>query len=533
MTIAQDRYMVFFTDKDNTPYSVSEPLEILSQRALDRRTLLEVEVIKQDLPVDPAYVAGLKNAGADVFFTSRWMNAALVTMESTLETTIEGLSYVQEIEFVAPGKVLSRVKSEFTMASSYDAIVQTETSDIQNEMLEIDVLHAKNATGNGVLIGVFDGGFTGVNQAPVFRHLHENNKIKGFLDFVGNTGNPFQYSNHGTGVLSCISGRYGASYTGTAPNADVILAVTEEGPTEYKVEEYNWLFAAEYADSAGVDIINTSLGYFEFIQGSQMHYPEMDYTYEDLDGETAVITKAANLAAARGILIVTSMGNEGTSDFQACLDSDNWCYASAPADSPNVLAVGAVTSNESQKASFSSFGPTSDDRIKPDISAMGSLTTVSNSSGQLYLNSGTSFSSPLIAGVAACIKQAYPDLTNVEIMQLLKDSGTRSSNANNLIGHGVPKSSQILILEGDFTLQSLELDFNFKVYPNPFMRSFMIENLSRKALSYQVFDMNGRQIFEEISNDPYIEIELNGERGLYFVHLTSGSMKETIKLLKN
>lgn len=528
----QDRYMVFFTDKAGTSFSTEAPLDFLSQRSLDRRALHDVNVTEQDFPVNASYVAMLESNGADVWFTTRWMNGALVTMDAAKATEIEGLSFVESVEFVAEGNVLSDTQVPFEYADDYPSINQTHTSDVQNAMLAIDALHDKNAKGAGVLLAVFDGGFAGANQTAIFSHLHNTGKVKATLDFVRNSGNPFQYSTHGTNVLSCIAGQYGSSYTGTAPNVDLILAVTEEGPTEYRVEEYNWLFAAEYADSAGVDIINTSLGYSTF-DGNPTDYPEMDYSYEDMDGQTTVITRAANMASDRGILVVTSMGNSGDTDISTCQGNGKWCYASAPADSPNVISVGATTADEDTRASFSSFGPTFDGRTKPNISARGSQTVVSGSSGILFENFGTSFSTPLIAGLAACIKQAYPELTNMEIKDLIENSGHLAGSPDNELGHGVPNAQTIITLEGNFVLQTIEKELGIEIYPNPFAESLTIENSSFHTVYYVIVDSFGKKVSEGTSDLGHVSVSIPGETGLYFIKLQTNDFSETIKLLKN
>jgi serine protease AprX len=277
------------------------------------------------------------------------------------------------------------------------------------------------------MIGIFDAGFAGVNQSIYFDHLFENDKIIAVQDFVRNSGDVYQYDDHGTGVLSSISGYEESVYEGVAYDADIILCVTEDVPTEYIIEEYNWIFAAEFADSAGVDIINTSLGYNTFDDIS------MNYKYDDLDGDIARITRATDIAASKGILCVVSVGNEG---------SNNWEKLVAPADADSALAVGAVSS-DFQYLNFSSSGPTSDERIKPDVAALGQGTKIIQYNGEISTGSGTSFASPMIAGLAAGLWQAYPELDNMEIIGLIRKGGSQFMQPDTLIGYGVPDYERI------------------------------------------------------------------------------------------
>ena len=509
---AQDRYMVFFRDKANSIYSASEPLKFLSQRALDRRSKHSVEISEEDFPVNMPYVEAINSAGAQVYFTSRWMNAALVEMLPTLEPAILGLPFVQSIEFVAPGSKLSFDKDDFFIAGTFNnPATISGTSQIQVEMLGADKMHEDGFDGQGVLIAIFDGGFSGAQHNAPFQHLHNENRIMAQLDFVENSGNPYQYGDHGTLVLSCISGIYEDIFVGTAPGADIILAVTEEVATEYRVEEYNWLFAAEYADSAGADVINSSLGYTTFDDAN------MNYNYDSLDGQTTVITRAANLAANKGVLVVNSAGNAGNS---------LWNFIGAPADSPNVLAVGAVDANK-EIAIFSSLGPSFDGRTKPDVSAMGVNTVVVNSSGNIVPSSGTSFSSPLMAGFSASLIQAYPDLTNMEIMALIRSSGDNAGNPDNQLGYGIP--SYLVILD---TSENLTNSFN--VYPNPMSLRLNVERIGDQPVSYQLVDLDGKiQINGELQiGEDQIYVSPSIESGVYFLQLRSGDRLETIKLLK-
>ncbi len=537
---AQSRYMVFFTDKSNTPYSISSPEAYLSERSLERRAHHDVAVSEQDLPVDPAYLSGITSAGAEVYFTTKWMNGALVVMQPELVSTIEGIEYVSAVELVGQGNVLSDQKVSYSVASEFDDdVLVLATSGVQNEMLGADDLRTRGATGKGIFVAVFDGGFNGVLNNTAFENIHLNNQILASLDFVENSDNPYQekYGTHGTRVLSCIAGLYKDEFTGTAIGVDLILAKTEEGPTEYPIEMYNWLFAAEYADSAGVDIINSSLGYVDF----DSPFESWTYTFEDLDGQTSVVTKAANWVSERGVLVVNSAGNSGSDDdssdgstLQSCLDDGGWCRINTPSDSPYVLAVGAVESDGETRATFSSFGPSFDGRTKPDVSAMGALTSVANNTGLIIQNSGTSFSSPLMAGFAASLWQAYPELTNAELRAVLRNSGHLNMEPNNELGYGVPRFLEITGELGPPYLLITEGLEGVEVYPNPFKNGLTIENLNGRTMHYDLMDSQGRVINSGIvySSGGHIEIDDALQQGLYFLVLKSDGFSETVKLLK-
>ena len=522
--VAQDRYMVFFKDKANSTFSTSSPLAFLSQRSIDRRVKHNASITEEDLPVNATYVQTLKTTGAVVYFTSRWMNAALVEMSSSLEATVLGLPMVESIEFVAPNSKLSFVKDEFTIAQTFtNPSTISASTDAQIQMLGADQMHTDGYTGDGMLIAVFDGGFSGVNLNSPFQHIYDDNRIIAELDFVENSGNPYQYGDHGTKVLSCIAGSYFAgenSFIGTAPDATFILAVTEEVATEYRVEEYNWLLAAEYADSAGVDVISSSLGYTDFDDNSLY---QMNYSYEDMDGQTTVISRAANLASSKGMLVVNSAGNSG---------NRSWYYIGSPADSPEVLAVGAVDGSET-KASFSSFGPSFDGRIKPDVAAMGEQATVVNSSGNIIQNNGTSFAAPLMAGFVSCIAQKFPSLTSYEIIEIIKASGDQFDAPDNNLGYGIP--NYIDVLEESLTLGSdITVYQAFRVYPNPMQWSVTIEH-SAKEVAYHLVNLEGKTLAKGVLSfdESLLEIDPSMEAGVYFLQLRSDGNSETIKLLKN
>jgi serine protease AprX len=367
--------LVYFTDKSGSPYSLQQPLQFLSSKALERRQRQNINLTARDLPVNPNYVSGIKQKGVTVWYTSKWFNAAVV------QASAEQLKSLEELPFVAGTKTLNRffpadaevqskiLKLETTASFSVSGKATTELNYgpafHQANMLGTVDLHKAGFKGSGMTIAVLDAGFPGVQNMTAFSHLFQQNKLKGTFDFVLKQENVFGANSHGTSVLSTMAAYDPGKFVGTAYDANYILLRTEDAVTEHHIEEINWLLAAEYADSAGADVINSSLGYTTFDSPSQ------SYTYSDMDGNTTLVARAADYAAATGMLVVVSAGNEGSS---------SWRFIGSPADADSVLAVGAVDSLGT-KASFSSFGPSADGQIKPDVVAMGQRVYVLNASG--------------------------------------------------------------------------------------------------------------------------------------------------------
>jgi hypothetical protein len=443
-----NRYVVIFKDKAASPYSISNPAAFLSQRAISRREKQGIAITEQDFPVNTSYIQAVKDAGADVFFKTRWLNGILIQCDASILSTLTGLSFVERVEYVAPNAKLmtnGRKKSNTrTRASKIADITQTQLG-----MVGIDDMHANGYRGEGMIVGIFDSGFQGVNVNEPFQPIFAENRIDLTVshDFVYNTKDIFQYDEHGAEVFSVIAAHQEGTYTGGAYKANYQLYVTEDVNTEYRIEEYNWLFAAEIADSAGVDVINSSLGYNTFDDAS------MDYTKAAMNGKTAVITRAAQWAANRGIVIVCSAGNEG---------SVSWQIITAPADAEDVLAVASVTSTGVRVAS-SSKGPSPaiEGVIKPDVAAMGSNVSVIVPSGAVGSASGTSLAAPIITSLVTGIWQQHPSLTNKELLEIVRQSGSQASTPDNLLGYGIPNYRMVATL-----LQRLR-ENPFTVYPNP------------------------------------------------------------------
>ncbi len=514
-----NRYVVYFKDKANSTYSVSQPLAYLSQRAIDRRTKNEVAITETDFPVNATYVANLKTTGASVIYTSKWFNAALIQCEALLLPTIENLAFVSKVELVSPGaQAGGRAVPKFlTARQSSSASSKTYK---QLHMLGIDSLHTLGVKGEGVKVAVFDSGFPGVNTTTAFAHLQDN--ILDAYDFVHNQANVYAHDYHGTEVLSTMAALIDSTFIGGAYNADYHLYITENAPTEYRIEEYNWLFAAERADSVGVDVINASLGYNTFSDLS------MDYTTSQVDGKTAVVTRAAQLAADRGIFVVVSAGNEG---------SNSWGLVTPPADAEGVIAAGSVTSTQTKSPS-SSIGPTADGRIKPDLCAMGSGTSVVRESGNTGTASGTSFASPLLASLITCLIQRFDTLTKEELLYALKMSASRGDNPNNTLGYGIPN----FIAFQNYMEARTEVEKTaFHVFPNPVDSEVMyIQSVERKqnqAVKIRLINAQGR-LFRELDftfdwQTTWAEIDLSDvPSGLLILQISSVDQTDIFKIVK-
>jgi len=496
--VAPDKYFVEFTDKDNSPYSIDRPWEFLSLRALDRRAVSGIPIEFNDLPVTPDYVLAVNLIGVEVITRSKWFNGITIyTTDPTKITEIELLPFVNlvvknvvkptpaepvpdkfaiEQAPVIPLNTVSGVPLKIFDSASYGL------SYTQSHMLRTDLLHSLGFRGEGIVIAILDAGFNLVDELAPFDSLWANNQILGTRDFVTPGGNVFVGHTHGMAVLSIMGGYVPGQLIGTAPKADYWLLRSEDGGSEYLIEEYNWVCAAEFADSAGADIINSSLGYTVFNDSTQNH------TCADMTGNTTPVTRGANIAFSKGILVVNSAGNEG--------NNPNWQCVSAPADGTDVLGIGAVDSL-GQYASFSSKGVVDGSYVKPNVSAMGRLTVISAPDGTITRGSGTSFSSPVMAGSAACLWQAFPYYSNATVKLAIEESASLFTNPNIFVGYGIPNLFEAY--ERLTGIDQVSRERSMVVYPNPsFGNEPLNVNITTSAtqtLQLQVVDITGKQIF--------------------------------------
>jgi serine protease AprX len=444
---SQNRYAIYLKDKTNTPYTISQPSQFLSARALTRREKNNVTISAQDLPITPGYKQSITATGAKILLVSKWLNAVVVEATPAQLANITTLAFVQTTELVAPGQQPAKAYNQNVTENNYRIKTGTATAT-QLNMLGIHAMHEQNIKGNGVLIAVLDSGFPGVNTLAPFSHILP--QIIDQYNYVNLNNNAFVNDSHGTEVVSIIAALKGNEFTGAAPQASFCLYVTEHVPDEYRIEEYQWLSAAERADSTGADIINASLGYNTFDN------PAMNYTKTQLNGNTAIVTKAATIAASKGIIVVVSVGNEG---------NNTWQTVTPPADADNILAVGSVTS-AGIKSSFSSTGPTADNRLKPDVAAMGSSTATISISGSVKFVSGTSEATPLISGLAAGLLQRFPNIKATNLLSAIKQTASQASEPDNALGYGIPNYGRVVTyIDTPTSIEPGRSQYIF--YPNP------------------------------------------------------------------
>ncbi len=427
-TSGTHKYWVEFTDKLYTKHSIFHPQTFLSPRAIERRQRHGIPITYEDLPVSLPYINQIKEIGAQIHNCSKWLNAATIIADSSKIETIQQLPFVQQITFVGKHstkralqdyEIEEQVDFEYTVARNH----WYGYAYRQNELLGIEQIHQKKWQGEGMMIAVLDGGFAKVQESSFF----ENTAIVATYDFVENDKSVYESSVHGSEVLSVMGANRPHYLVGTAPKAQYVCLKTEDVLGESIVEECNWIAAAEFADSMGVDVINTSLGYSVFRDR------RMNYTYENMDGQTSKISQAADIAFRKGILVVGSAGNSGDED---------WRYITTPADAFDILSVGASTAY-GNKAFFSSFGPTIDGRIKPEVVAMGQEVNVASVfTDKVYPTNGTSYSAPLVAGAMTCLWQAFPELSVKELKNVMLETASLADSPNNRIGYGMPNMNK-------------------------------------------------------------------------------------------
>ena len=437
---APSKYWIQFRDRVNSPYSLDNASEFLSAKAIQRRSQQGIELKENDLPVNPAYVSAIAATGAQVLNRMKWFNAITIQIEDTsIMASIRALPFVVNSGKVAKLKKKTPAEqfmedlmkqyeqNEAELAKQQLALKQNNeafygNANVQIEMLNGDKLHNMGFQGQGVTVAVLDAGFYHADQIAFFDSLRNSGRLLGTHDFVQGGTSVFEDNSHGLSVLSTMAGYVPGVFVGTAPKASYWLLRTEDADSENLIEEDNWVCGAEFADSVGAQIINSSLGYTVFDDSSANH------SYSELNGNTTRISIGADIAASKGILVINSAGNSG---------ADPWKYVGAPADADSVLSIGAVDA-ERNYASFSSQGPTSDGRIKPNVSAMGELSWVINSSGLPGKSNGTSFSSPILAGMAACLWQAHPEAKSMEVFKAIEQSADQYATPDEKKGFGIP-----------------------------------------------------------------------------------------------
>ncbi len=479
---AQDtifKFMVGFTDKAGTPYSIDNPAAFLSERAIERRLRYSIAISESDLPVNPAYVDSLKMPWINVIYTSRWLNSAVISAtDSAISNRVKQFPFVKSVKYLGTGIIPEQGKHKAFTDKYGTTILDYGLAATQIKIHHGDDLHAEGYLGQDMVIAILDAGFSNVDTLRAFDSLRLNGQILGTRDFVKPGNNVYNEHTHGMSVLSIMGGNLPGELIGTAPEASYWLLRSEDPASEQRIEEINWIAAAEFADSIGADIINSSLGYSLFDDTLQ------NYSYEDMDGNSTIVTRGADMAASRGILVVVSAGNSG---------NNAWLHITAPADGDSVLAVGAIDKS-GVYATFSSKGPSFDGRPKPDVVAVGLGTIIQRVDGAVVQGAGTSFSAPVMAGLAACLWQKFRSLSNYEIIKALQQSSSLNPYPDNFIGYGIPNIPVAGYIITGFTPTYKTEDIS--IMPNPVVSEirvscpFGVEGYVR----YDIFDLSGREL---------------------------------------
>ncbi len=492
------KYWIEFTDKNNSPYSLTNPWAYLSPRAILRRVKYNIPIKLNDLPPNPQYIDSVVAKGVTLLNRSRWFNAISIYAPDTTK-----LALIRALPFVKSGSLVTIMKppiqngsyksSKHEFTETYGGAPAVGSVDTvnsgaaynQEHMIGVDCLNNKGFRGKGMQIAQIDARFGIAKWLPAYDSLYLRNGVLGTWDFVWEI--PFVYDDtnnvdsHGQMVLGCMAGNLPGQYLGDAADADYYLLRSEDIASEHKIEDDNWTSAAEYADSAGADIITSSLGYTTFDEGFD------NFTYSEMNGHFAVASRAATIAAEKGMVVCVAAGNNGGSP---------WQHIDSPADADSILTVGAVDASGIY-ASFSGTGPTSDGRIKPDVAAEGSGTAICSPGGGVTNGSGTSFATPIMAGAVACLWQANPNASNFEIMKAIKQSATLYTHPNDSLGYGIP----------DFCLANTILSAPevkpagvlHNVYPDPFQDNLTAEFYSpvKQTVTVTLCNVLGQTVYNK------------------------------------
>ncbi|MEM6686196.1 MAG: S8 family serine peptidase [Bacteroidota bacterium] len=524
LSVAQTQHAwVYFTDKPNVATALANPTTILTQKAIDRKNNHSIAIDVRDVPVNESYITQVKNqTGITVSAKSKWFNCIHVLGTQTDIDNLLTLPFVNEIVYADRSLNTSNrplgVANDAIVGAKLETNVMFNYGNTANQvsMIKVDKLHEMDYTGEGVTVAVMDSGFPNVNTMAAFQRLRNNGDLLGGYDFVDRNPDIYAYTgnSHGTLVLSDMAAHIDGQFVGTAPDASYYLFRTEDVGSETPLEESYWVEAAERADSLGVDVVNTSLGYTTFDDS------RYNYSTSDMDGNTAFITRGANIAVEKGMLMVNSAGNSG---------NNSWGIVGAPADG-NVFSIGAVDASGNY-ASFSSRGRTPNVPVKPDVVAQGAGTYVVTSSGGIAALNGTSFSSPIIAGAMACMVQAFPSKTNLELMQIVRESASIHSSPTIQLGYGIPN------FEAAFqTLSNVEVGNiqTIQMYPNP-AKAIVHINLpdNTQQATITLGSLVGKTIKVYTTNTTSERIDVSQlSAGMYWLRIEANGEIFTKKIIK-
>jgi hypothetical protein len=540
------RHIIQLKDKKATAFTLEHPSAYLSVKAIERRTRQKLTIDSTDLPVAAAYLDSIRSVpNVTILNVSKWLNqVAIRTTDPAALTRIEAFSFVNSTAPIgsvtrASGKSLdkkplgnySRIKKSKTIPAPAANTLNYGNSLNQVHIHEGEYLHNLGYTGKGITIAVLDAGFFSYRTNPAFDSLRLQNRILGEWDFVANEASVNEDNAHGMYCLSILAANRPGVMVGTAPHANYYLFRTEDASSEFPIEEQNWAAAAERADSLGVDIISSSLGYADFDD------PSFDHSYAQRNGNTSIVTRAADLAAKKGILVMNSAGNSGS-------QPNDLKYIACPADGDSVMSVGAVDMS-GNIAGFSSWGPSGAGKVKPNVVSVGVATSFTGPDGSAQNGNGTSFSNPNLAGLIACLWQAYPEFNNMEIIDAVQRSANRFSAPDNRYGYGLPnfkKATELLEQsKAGKDYQSILKNDWIKTYPIPFKEQLQVvfKAPATGKASLRLIDAAGRTVemktIEVAENGFYSSSFSNLStigHGVYFVQYHDGKNRSLHPVIK-
>ncbi|MDZ4666041.1 MAG: S8 family serine peptidase [Bacteroidota bacterium] len=524
---ASTKFWIKLADKTGTPYSVGTPTAFLTQKSVDRRTTQSIAIDQTDLPVTPAYITQIDNiTNVQVLYASKWLNSVAVVITSTVSVAIStATNAINSLSFVVNTNPTNKFKIVFEkeaipeknneQAKSQGIVEYYGVGFWQAQQLNAVCLHGYGYKGQGMTIAVLDAGFNNANILPAFDSLFARGGVLGTRDFVTGGNSVYEDNSHGMSVLSCMAACVPSVMVGTAPQANYWLLRTEDASPETPSEEYNWIRGAEFADSVGVDILTTSLGYTTFDKAAFNH------TYTALNGKTYHMSIASTMAVRKGMFVLNSAGNDGTLP---------WQFIGVPADADSICTVGAIDSLGSY-ASFSSKGPTADGRIKPDLVARGANAWVANTSGGFNTGSGTSFACPVLAGAVACFWQRHNTFKTMKVLDTLRKTASNKLTPNNTIGWGIPNMCVLPV-----SVKELPADVSiFKVFPNPTNNKITMKIIKNDygILNAEIFNIIGGLLktVPIVSNETIIDLS-SYANGVYFIKVNTKAGSSTQRVVK-
>ncbi len=529
------KIVVQFKDKANNPFSIGNPSTFLSKRAIERRSRYNILIDSTDLPVNPKYLDSIRSAGnLKIISTSKWLNQVLIqTTDGAAIAKINSFPFVKSSNAVAPRQISTHQSNKFIeeinpLGSAKPSKVEGNSFDYGNNFNQVHIhegeyLHNKNLKGENIQIAVLDAGFSKYKTVTAFDSIRQRGQVLGERDFVDFDNSVNEDDSHGMYCLSTMSANWPGKMVGTAPNAKYWLIRTENATSEYPVEEFNWVVGAEFADSTGSDMISSSLGYYDFDD------PAFNHTYNDIYNMSTTVTKGAAIAARKGMIVMNSAGNAGGSW---------WRYIGFPADADSVCSVGA-TNTLGQIAGFSSIGYPG--KIKPNIVSVGAATVIATTSNVPGTGNGTSFSNPNVAGLIACLWQAFPQFNNMKILDAVYRSADKYANPDSAYGFGIPNFRIAYeLLQKDAIGVSFTNEWMIPV-PNPFKNNLAIYVQSPETgkVQLRLVDAAGKLVdviyYDAVMGQPR-KFEFTKTKslpaGVYAIQYISSTLKRVKKVVK-